>query len=490
MNVRNLALFLCFFLVNAKIQAQQNEKYDIEVFHAISSHTLIDYVSELTSDKYSGRLSGSPGYEAAARWVAGKLQEAGLKPGVGDTSWFQWFPNTWTEVLNPGGVTLIPGKELSGHAKIRLSFPEDFYPGSNSASGHVSGEIVYAGFGISAPELNYDDYSGIDVKGKIVLMESGVPYLKSDSILKKWEPYSYHRYKFQRAKELGAKGLLYVDLIANPNTSWLDGFVYAHISRVMAQNCLNGTDKKFGDLKNQITRTMQPYSFPTKMKATIRASTRHYPETRACNVIGIVEGSDPELKKEAILVGAHLDHVGHPGALFPGALDNASGSADILAAALAMAKSTIKPKRSVLFIFFGGEECGLFGSTKYADEPVWAKEKVLFMINLDMVGNGTGFHLQGGKSWPQYLTSFEEASNALIHRSLLSSGMGQGYGRPRTDSAVLQMAGYKTMNLWTTGTVKPVYYHQPPDNVDALTPEIMEDAAKLLYLGILRIANQ
>ena len=220
MNDWKLALFLCIFLGVANARAQQSEKYDLEAFHNISSHTLLGYVNELTAEKYAGRLSGSPGYESAARWVAGQLQEAGLKPGVKDSSWFQWFPNPWTEVLNPGGITLVSGNELASKMNIKLRFPEDFYPGSNSASGHVSGEIIYVGFGISAPELNYDDYSGIDAEGKILLMESGVPYVKNDSVVKKWEPYSYHRYKFQRAKDLGAKGLLYVDLIANPNTSF------------------------------------------------------------------------------------------------------------------------------------------------------------------------------------------------------------------------------------------------------------------------------
>jgi hypothetical protein len=112
------------------------------------------------------------------------------------------------------------------------------------------------------------------------------------------------------------------------------------------------------------------------------------------------------------------------------------------------------------------------------------------MINLDMVGNGTGFNLQGGASYPEYLKFFEDANNEWIHRPINASENRQSFGRPRTDSAVFQKDGYKTMGLWTTGTVKPVYYHQPLDNTDALTPEIMEDAAKLLYLGILGIANK
>jgi hypothetical protein len=490
MNVGKLIVSVLLIFFIAKTSSQNSEKFDLEAFHNISSNVLLDYVRELSSEKYAGRLSGSPGYEAAARWVAGQLKEAGLKPGVGDTSYFQWFPNAWTEVLKPGCVTILPGKELSKTNAVKLQFPKDFYPGSNSASGHVKGNVVYAGFGITAPELGYDDYAALDVKGKIILIESGVPYSKNDSTLKKWEPYSYHRYKFQRAKELGAVGLLYVDLIANPNTSYLGNFVYAHISREIAQELMRGTDKKFSDLKDQIIKTMQPNSLPTKMKVEIQASTRNYPDAKACNVVGIIEGSDPVLKSEAIIIGAHLDHVGHPGALFPGALDNGSGSADILGAAVALAKSKVRPKRSIVFIFFGGEECGLFGSKKSTEDPVWEKDKVLFMINLDMVGNGTGFALQGGASYPEYLKFFEDANNNWIHRTLQSSENRQSYSRPRTDSAIFQKEGYRTINLWTTGSVKPVYYHQPLDNIDALTPEIMEDAAKLLYLGILGIANK
>jgi Zn-dependent M28 family amino/carboxypeptidase len=206
-------------------------------------------------------------------------------------------------------------------------------------------------------------------------------------------------------------------------------------------------------------------------------------------VVGIIKGSDPKLKDEAIILGAHLDAVGSPGCLFPGALDNASGSVDILAAAKALASSGIKPARTVIFIFFGGEECGLYGSKKYVESPVWPKEKVLCMINLDMVGNGTGLFLANGKSYPGILKHFAVANEKYIHRDFNASEAHVSFGRPRTDGAIFEKAGYKTLHLYTPGSVKTVYYHHPLDNTDALTPEIMEDAAKLLYLGVLDLAN-
>ncbi|MBV5348547.1 M20/M25/M40 family metallo-hydrolase, partial [bacterium] len=200
-------------------------------------------------------------------------------------------------------------------------------------------------------------------------------------------------------------------------------------------------------------------------------------------------GSDPKLKSEAIILGAHLDAVGSPGCLFPGALDNASGSVDILAAAKALAVSAVKPARTIIFVFFGGEECGLFGSNKMVESPVWPKEKVLCMINLDMVGNGTGFHVSNGKTYQELFKPFAESNEKYIHRDMTSDEYRISYSRPRTDAAVFDKAGYRTLSFWDTESVKQVYYHHPLDNTEALTPEIMEDAAKLLYLGILGLAN-
>lgn len=479
-----LLILLCFLFLKTYPQEAQNAI--LKTFHSISSHDLLNDAAELSSAKYGGRLSGSPGYLAAAQWVANQLKQSGIKPAMIDGTYLQYFPNAYSDVLNHGSVTLLAG--INNQHKD-YKFPDDYFPGSNSASGTVSGEIVYVGFGISAPELGYDDYKNIDVKGKILLMETGLPYNGNDSTLLKWEKYSYHRYKFQRAKELGAVGLLYISKIANPNTSYLEGFVYAHTSESVAEELFDGTGRKYSETNAAIKKNIQPNSFAINKKVQISASTKHFPDSRSCNVVGIIEGADSILKSEAIILGAHLDAVGSPGCLFPGALDNASGSVNILAAAKALAASGVKPARTILFIFFGGEECGLYGSTKSVESPLWTKEKVICMINLDMVGNGTGFRISNGKSFPDLLSPFADANEKYLHRDLSSSEARVNFGRPRTDAAVFDKAGYRTLSLGTTGNVKPVYYHHPLDNTDALTPEIMEDSAKLLYLGILELAN-
>ncbi|NQU86283.1 MAG: M20/M25/M40 family metallo-hydrolase, partial [Mariniphaga sp.] len=286
-----------------------------------------------------------------------------------------------------------------------------------------------------------------------------------------------------------AAGLIYVSKIANPNTSHIENFVYAHIDVLIAEEMFSEAGKTYSAHKKEMITNFKSASFELNQSITIAAKTKHFPDTKACNVVGMIEGSDPELKDEVIILGGHLDGQGYLGELFPGALDNASGIANIMAAAKALAKSEIKPKRSVLFVLFGGEECGLYGSEYYVKNPVFPVEKTVCMVNLDMVGNGTGFYLANGLTFPELYKHFTEVNDNWLHRKMQASMQRKNYGRPRSDASHFENAGYPTFSLYTSGSIKTVYYHHPLDNTDALTPEIMEDAAKLLYLTVLRMAN-
>ncbi len=462
----------------------QNE-IDLNTFHSISSNELMDFATELSSAKYKGRLSGSPEYIDAAKWCAGKFEEWGVKP-ANNGSYFQYFKNEFSEVNSLGSVVYFNGNE-----KTYLEFPEDYFPGSNSASGTVQAELVYVGYGITAPELDYDDYASIDVKGKIIILESGIPYTKNDPTLAKWTPYAYHRYKFRNAVKHGAAGMIYVSKLANPNTVNLEGFVYAHVDTKVVEKIFTDAGKDYQEVRKQLKNMETPsFSLPAEQQVFIRAETKYFPEAQACNVVGLIEGSDPKLKDEVIIIGGHLDGQGQMGdVLFPGALDNASGICDILGAAKALANSEVKPKRSVLFILLGGEECGLYGSKFYAENPLFPVEKTKMMINLDMVGNGTAFFMGGGETHTDLFSHFEKANNNYIHREMGASKVQKNYGRPRSDESNFENVGIKTFGLWTRNSVYPVYYHHPMDKTNVLTPEIMEDAAKLLYLGVLGVAN-
>jgi len=477
-------IILLFISFVSYAQETESDKI-LKTFHSISSEELLGFAEELSSEKYAGRLSGSPEYLEVAKWCAGKFEEWGIKP-ANNGSYFQYFKNEFSEVKSLGSVVYFNGNE-----KTYLDFPEDYLPGSNSASGAVKAELVYVGYGITAPELGYDDYANVDVKGKIIILEGGVPYSRNDPTMKEWTSYAYHRYKFKNAVKHGAVGMIYASKIANPNTINLEGFIYAHVEAKVVEQIFMDAGKDYKVVKKQL-KNMETPSFPllAEQKVFIRAETEYFPDAQSCNVVGLIEGSDPDLKNEVIIIGGHLDGQGKmDDVVFPGALDNASGVSDILGAAKALSGSGIKPKRSILFVLIGGEECGLYGAKHYCKNPLFPIEKTQMMINLDMVGNGTDFFVDGGKTHTELFKHFETANNNFIHRKMTASETRKNYGRPRSDASIFKEAGIKTFGLWTRGSVHPVYYHHPMDKTNVLTPEIMEDAAKLTCLGVLGVAN-
>ena len=471
-------------------EAGEDEAF-LETLHAISSHDLMGYVEEMSRPEYRGRLAGTPEYMEVARWVAGLLASWGIEPGGDEGSYFQWFDMPYSAVKSPGALSLemISGRDTT---VVTYDFPQDYYPGTNSDAGTVSAEVVYVGFGITAPELGYDDYAGVDVEGKIVVLESGVPYRGDDvETVKAWVPYSYHQFKLDNARRHGARGLLYVGKIANPNTSFNEGLIYCHIDEHVADHLFFDTGRTRDEVLATARERLSPVSFSMGKKASLTADIERHPEGRTANVVGILEGSDPVLKEEAIIVGAHLDGVGYLGEVFPGSLDNASGVADILGAAEALASSPVPPKRSILFLFIGGEECGLLGSSLYTRQPAVPRDKTVAFFNLDMVGHGTGLRVSGGLSHPDIHRHFQAANRRFIHRPLAASQARTSVGRPRSDAVIFQRAGFRTLGFGTTGRVEGMatYYHDPRDTPETLTPEIMEDVARLMFVGFTGLAN-
>ena len=373
------------------------------------------------------------------------------------------------------------------------TYPDDYYPGMNSGNGEITAEVFFVGYGVTAPELNYDDYNGIDVKGKIVLMNRDVPYSDpKNPEYKKWVGYCYHQYKLENAVKHGAAGMLYIDgAMANPNISYDPSIIVCGIGPQPLADIFAGLKTTNKEILEKITKTFKPASFNTGKSVTIKANTTRHLEGKACNVVGMIEGSDSILKNEAIIIGGHLDAVGKAGKVVNGALDNASGVVDIMGSAKAMALSGIVLKRSVIFIFFGGEESGLLGSKLFTEKATFTKDKTITFINLDMVGNGTGFSVSAGSPYQELLSYFVKANSQYVHRTIQTAAPVPGayYGRPRSDGVVFSMAGYRTMEIGTTGWYKKVYYHLPGDDPDAVTIDIMEDVAKMIYVALTNMAN-
>jgi len=470
-----------------------DEQLLLKHFHSISSEEIAGWMAEICSPKYNGRLAGTPEYLAAAEWTAEKFMEWGIKPAGDNGSYFQWFDHPYTVVNEVGSLQLhIPQKDGSV-IKKSYTAPADFYPGMNSGNGEVTAEVVWAGYGTTAPELNYDDYKNVDVKGKIVMMNRDVPFKEvRDPEYAKWVKYCYHQYKAENAAKHGAIGMLYIDgNSANPNISYIENMVVTGIGPEPLADIFAGLGKDNKTLLDQVDKTFKPTSFATGKTVTMKANTTRHPEGRTCNVAGMIEGSDPKLKDEVIIIGGHLDAVGNAGGLLvAGGLDNASGVIDIMAAAKALAASGIKLRRTVLFLLIGGEEVGLLGSKYYTENPIFPKEKTVTYINLDMVGNGTGLAVSASETCKGLTEYFKKANSTYIHRPMrVSTSGGIFYGRPRSDGLVFLADGYRTMNISTTDGVKPVYYHLPGDDETAVTPEIMEDVARLIYLSFIGMAN-
>ncbi len=488
-----LALF-GFVLSMSWLYAQQSgreldqEQKLIQVMHSIHSQTLYHYVEELSSDKYWGRLSGTEGFDQSAEWVISHFKQWGLLPAGDNSTYLQAFLNPYTLVFKDSHVCMnIP---VNGDiVKKYYTYEKEFIPGSTSGSGEITAEVVYVGYGITAPELGFDEYKGLDVEGKIVLMEPEAPVSTNadPEVFKKWRPYSFHQYKLKNAVAHGARGMLYNYLITNPNNAYDENFVYSHVGETVVKDVFAGTGKEHGEMVTQIKKELKPRSFSTGKNFTIKNNTEHHPDGITYNVIGLIRGSDPVLKDEVIIIGGHLDHLGRCYEIIPGANDNASSIAVIMGLAEALAKSPVQPKRTLLFICFGAEEQGVVGSKYYVEHPVFPLEKTLCFINMDGVGAGDKLSALLAENFPELWSYIKKANDKYTHR-LVFPRYFSNIGRPRLDAARFLWAGVPSLSFSAFGT--PSYYHVTKDNIETITPEIMEDLAQMLFMAVLDLANQ
>jgi hypothetical protein len=479
---------------SARTPAPAGEATLMAAMHSISSHTLLAYVAELASPKYTGRLTGTPGYDAAAKWSSDLLAGWNIKPAGDQGGWLQKFPNPYTLVLSPGEVSLrVPIAGTKEFIVRPYVYESDYYPGSTSDSGSVTADVVYVGYGITAPELGYDDYAGVDVKGKIVVMEPEVPVSPEPDVdlFRRWRPYSFHDYKVQNAAKHGAAGLAYNYFIVNPNCVFVKGLVWAAVGPAVVNDLFAGTGKSHDELVKTIRSTRKPASFDTNRTLTIAGKTEHHADGTGSNVVAWLPGADPVLKQEAIIIGGHLDHLGMNDRLMPGANDNASGAAVLLGAAQALATSGITLKRSVVFILFGAEEQGVRGSEFYVAHPFVPNDRVKAVINLESVGRGERISAGSARDYPELWAAIEQSNRNYIHRVVTASSNAY-IARPRQDAAHFVWAKMPTVSFGTGGA-KPVpypTYHTTKDDVDLITPEIMEDLARLTFLTTVELANK
>jgi len=444
----------------------------------------------LAGPEYAGRLTGHEGYTAAARWAAGKFREWGLKPLGRGQGYLQAYPSPYT-VVDSADMTLLLGRTPADpgtgetFTEMKLQPEKEFLPLLFSDSGDETAGLVFAGWGISAPELNYDDYAGVDVKDRFVLCFRGTP----DGSDVRFQNHDEHRARMKCARDKGAAGLIYIysEPGSNPNGDWLPGFLAAEVSAKAADALFKDMGVTSDDLRKDLSAYKRPISFPLRARAHLAVRSRHFPTGTGYNIVGWVEGSDPELSRECLIIGGHFDHCGrHMGLLFPGANDNASGSAVVMEVAEAFSRLGRKPKRSVAFVLFGGEEMGLQGSTYFAEHPPSFLEKVSGMFNFDMTGEGDGTRCALSPDSPELERCLERADRHV--GTLRSKGEIRGIGVRSSDFAPFFLRDVPCISFHSNGP--HLHYHGTGDTIYRINPDMLADISRLAFLTAYFLANE
>lgn len=440
-----------------------------------------ELVRTMASPQFAGRLTGHPGYTAAAKWAAAKFREWGLRPVDPKTGYLQPYPSPYTQVDKAELTLILPGDKAAPDgtpvaAETKLELLKDFLPLFFTDSGAATAGAVFAGWGISAPDLNYDDYAGVDVKGKFVLCFRGTP-----DGSERFEPYDQHRTRMATARDKGAAGLAYIyaEPASNPNGDRLAGFLPLQVSERAADLILKEKKTTSAELRKALTTFQRPLSFALGARLAYSVQARTDDAAVGYNVAGYVEGSDPALRREALVVGGHFDHTGlHCGILFPGANDNASGSAVVMELARAFARLDRKPRRSVVFVLFGGEEMGLQGSAFFADHLPAVFAKADGMFNFDMVGEGDGSSVMATANAAGAEAMLREAD---AHVGVLRrTGTIRHVGVRSSDFAPFFQNGVPCVSFFSNGP--HLAYHLPGDSIYRINPDIMADIARLAFL--------
>ncbi|MGD0870055.1 MAG: M28 family peptidase [Bryobacteraceae bacterium] len=374
----------------------------------IDPNLYLNDVKFLASPELKGRATGSPELEKAAAFIAGKFREFGLKPVAGH-AFLQAFPVTTDARL--GKQNHFDFREDGRVTTLRC--PDDFVPFNYSSTAKLSGPVVFAGYGITAPEYHYDDYAGLDVKGKFVLVMRHEPQENDEHSIFAGKMFTQHAQfvnKAANAKMHGAAGLILIDdRAAHPGEPWemqkfgstsgpLDaGIAILQVQEERIDAWFQEAGKSLPALEAAIDKDLTPqsFAFPDALRVDASVDIARIVKT-VHNVVAYVPGETGEY----VIIGAHYDHLGMGGqysltpsvtAIHPGADDNASGTAGVIELARWYSKQP-KQKRGVLFLSFAGEEMGLLGSAYYVAHPELPLAKAVAMINMDMIGR-----IRGGK---------------------------------------------------------------------------------------------
>src|SRR5687768_2588792 len=384
-------------------------------FDSILANDIMQHTKVLSADEYEGRGPGTKGEELSVKYLTEQFQRLGLKPGNPDGTYVQKVPLA-------GFTGQATASFTAGSKKIDLEFPKDYVAVSRRfvpESKVENSDIVFVGYGVVAPEYGWDDYKGVDVRGKTIVMLINDPAVpdaadatKLDSKMFKGNAMTYYgrwTYKYEIASEKGAAAAIIIHEtgpagypyevvsgswsrenfdIQRPDKNMERVAVESWITTDIAKELFTASGQDFDALKKAaVTKDFKPVALNAKANFDVKNTLR---EINSNNVVAKVEGSDATLKNEYVIYSAHWDHLGRDPKLqgdqiFNGALDNASGTAALLEIAEAFTKLATPPKRSILFLAVTAEEKGLLGAKYYATNPLYPLNKTAANINMDGV---------------------------------------------------------------------------------------------------------
>ncbi|MCS6831230.1 MAG: M28 family peptidase [bacterium] len=464
----------------------------------IHSWRIWSHIFALASEEFEGRGSGTKGNELAAYYIAERFADYGLKP-VGTSRYHDLqAPMDGSGYFQPFRVYVgaEAGKanrlEVEANGKL-LSFKlrEDFMPEAVASTGTTKGELVFVGYGIHTALAGHEDYTGLDVKGKVVVALEGTPPVTEGPNLLR--AYQSARVKARTAKEQGAAALIILQKEDAPLPAIASGrgadsgIPVVTLRRRAAERLIAACGGSLEELwQNPKARPLNNASAFVQTEVV-----QKYGAT--ANIIGVVEGTDPNLKDEYIVIGAHMDHLGwgyQGGSLYSGKLpaihygadDNASGTAGLLELAQYFAANP--QRRSLIFMAFSGEEIGLLGSAHYTRNPIIPLEKIVAMLNMDMIGRLRDDQLSviGANSSPAWLPLLEEL-NKQAGFNLSTGGGAIGGG---SDHASF-LARRIPVLFFFTGMHRE--YHTPADKPETINAPGTARVVRFVASVVERIAD-
>ena len=524
--MRTLSLLFAATLVFAQPPARLAPGYD-----SLQPASLRADLTFLSSDALDGRRSLERGSEVAIQWIASEFAKAGLKPLMGD-SYLQPVPLIeFTADRNLTTLTIFRDgrSEIFRAPDAAANFPRE---------ATVSGPVVFAGYGITAPELNYDDYAGIDAHGKIVLLFNHEPQEDDAASVfngKGNTRYANNNYKLFNAARHGAVAVI---TMPEPNHQGpvrvatqlqparnAQGQLMLRPRRATQMLAEGGPDiplftagapvssalfaaagKQAADVQTAIDAKGAPASFEIPgVRVELHTATAELRRGTSFNVAGLIEGSDPALKAETIVFSGHFDHEGSgPAGIFHGADDNGSGTVGVVALAHAFAANPAKPRRSLLFIVFAAEERGLLGSYYYVSHPLRPLATTRAQINFDMIGRNEAadprviteispdtrnqLGLIGTHYTPDYRETVER-QDKIVGLDLTYKWDRDAYNQILFRSDQYPFLLHDIPAVWWFTGFHPDY-HQVTDTVEKINFEKMAKILKLAYLSGFEFADE